>query len=147
MAINNGMFTSLRQNWKTPVKIYEQLNKEFDFDHDPCIKDDGADFETNAFYSDWGKRNYVNPPYNNLYKWCLKAYQECEKGNLVVMLIPSRTDTKWWHEFIMKATEIRFIQGRLCFDDSGNPAPFPSCIVIFKPGEVEVPIPEGTLFG
>lgn len=86
--------------------------------------------------SEWGKVNFVNPPYGNeIGKWIKKGYEEWQKGKTVVFLIPSRTDTRWWHEYVMKATEIRFIKGRLKFDDQKNPAPFPSAIVIFSPQE------------
>lgn len=80
-----------------------------------------------------GGANYVNPPYGKeLPKWIEKGYLEWKQGKTVVFLIPSRTDTRWWHEYCMKATEIRFIKGRLKFDDQKNSAPFPSAIVIFK---------------
>jgi site-specific DNA-methyltransferase (adenine-specific) len=80
-----------------------------------------------------GGCNYVNPPYGNeIPKWIKKGYEEYQKGKSVVFLIPSRTDTRWWHDYCMNATEIRFIKGRLKFDDCKNPAPFPSAIVIFK---------------
>ncbi len=126
--ITKGMMSSLRNDWKTPKKFYEELNKEFSFDFDPCPtnpKFDGLEIE-------WGKSNFVNPPYGTVIgKWCEKAVKEWLKGKTVVMLIPSRTDTRWWHEWIMRADEIRFIKGRLCFDDSGKPAPFPSAIIVF----------------
>ncbi len=80
-----------------------------------------------------GGVNYVNPPYGKeLPKWIEKGFEEWKKGKTVVFLIPSRTDTRWWHEYCMKATEIRFIKGRLKFDDQKNSAPFPSAIVVFK---------------
>jgi len=135
--LNEGMFTSERQNWKTPVKLFRKLNEEFNFDFDPCLADDKANWETNGLLIEWGERNYVNPPYNNLDKWCNKAVGECNKGKLVVMLIPSRTDTKWWHDYVMRADEIRFIKGRLSFDDSKGVAPFPSCLVIFRPNKLK----------
>lgn len=81
---------------------------------------------------DWGDHNFVNPPYGNeARKWIKKSWEESQKGRLVVMLIASWTDTKAWHEYVMRADDIRFIQGRLRFDDRG-PAPFPSAIVIFR---------------
>lgn len=124
-----GLMTSLRTNWKTPKELFKELDKEFNFDFDPCPSNptfDGLNIE-------WGKSNFVNPPYGNeIKKWCKKAYEEYLKDKIVVMLVPSRTDTKWWHDFIMKAKEIRFIKGRLKFDDQKNSAPFPSCVVIFK---------------
>lgn len=120
---------SLRLDWQTPKATYEELNKEFKFDFDPCPHNptfDGLNIE-------WGTSNFVNPPYGrDIPKWCKKAYEQSQKGKTVVMLIPSRTDTRWWHDYIMKANEIRFIKGRLKFDDQKNPAPFPSCVVIFK---------------
>lgn len=80
-----------------------------------------------------GGANYVNPPYGReLPKWIAKGYAEWQKGKTVVFLIPSRTDTRWWHDYCMKATDIRFIKGRLKFDDQKNSAPFPSAIVVFK---------------
>lgn len=127
--ITKGMMSSLRTNWKTPKRFYEELNKEFNFDFDPCPINPNFD----GLNIEWGKSNFVNPPYGReIGKWCKKAVEEWIKGKVVVMLIPSRTDTKWWHEWIMRADEIRFIKGRLNFDDSGNPAPFPSAVVIFK---------------
>lgn len=87
--------------------------------------------------TDWkligGGSNYVNPPYGNeIPKWIKKGYEESQKGKTVVFLIPSRTDTKWWHDYCMKADEIRFIKGRLKFDEHENSAPFPSALVIFR---------------
>ena len=74
----------------------------------------------------------MNPPYGRkIGLWIEKGFNEWKKGKIVVFLIPSRTDTRYWHKFIMKATEIRFLEGRLKFDDSGKPAPFPSAVVVF----------------
>ena len=118
---------STHDNWSTPKDVYDELNQEFDFNDDPCPigGSDGLERE-------WGTKTFVNPPYSQLKDWCKKAYEEWKKGKTVVMLIPSRTDTKYWHEYIMKATEIRFIKGRLKFGDSKNSAPFPSAIIVFK---------------
>ena len=129
-AVNSNRvhFTSARQNWKTPKAFYQALDSEFNFDFDPCPKKPTCDGLT----AEWGSRSYVNPPYGELPKWIEKAFAEWKKGKTVVMLIPSRTDTRWWHQYVMKATQIRFIKGRLHFDDQPNPAPFPSAIVVFK---------------
>lgn len=127
--INKGMMSSLRTDWKTPKKFYEELNKEFRFKFDPCPPNPTFD----GLKIEWKKSNFVNPPYGReIVRWCEKSVKEWLKGKTVVMLIPSRTDTRWWHEWIMRADEIRFIKGRLCFDDSGKPAPFPSCVVVFR---------------
>jgi hypothetical protein len=122
------LFSSMTDNWNTPKSIYNQLNEEFSFDFDPCPENatfDGLEIE-------WGKSNFINPPYSKLAQWLKKGYEEYMKGKKVVFLIPSRTDTKAWHEYCMKATEIRFIKGRLKFGDSKNSAPFPSAIIIFE---------------
>jgi len=76
----------------------------------------------------------MNPPYGRgIGKWIKKAYEEGEKcSTVVVCLVPSRTDTKWWHEYCMKADEIYFVKGRLKFGDSNNAAPFPSAVVVFR---------------
>lgn len=120
-------FSSVTDDWSTPKDVYASLNAEFNFDFDPCPLGgaSGLDIE-------WGKSNFVNPPYSQLRAWCKKAYEEWQKGKTVVMLIPSRTDTKAWHEYVMKAAEIRFIKGRLKFGDAKNSAPFPSAVIVFR---------------
>ena len=79
-----------------------------------------------------GGRTFVNPPYSQIETWIKKGYEESQQDKLVVFLIPSRTDTRWWHEYVMKAAEIRFIKGRLKFEGGKHNAPFPSCVVIFR---------------
>ena len=133
MFNNKGLMSSKRQNWRTPLDTYVMLDNEFHFDFDPCLMEGDSIHPIDMLGSDWGgKRIYVNPPYKDLSKWITKCYKEWKKGKLIVMLIPARTDTKAFHEFIYNQAELRFIKGHLCFDDSGKPAPFPSMIVIFK---------------
>jgi len=124
--INRALFSSASDNWSTPKDVYEALDREFSFNDDPCPLggEGGLDRE-------WGSSTFVNPPYSEIKDWCKKAYEEWKKGKTVVMLIPSRTDTRYWHDYIMKATEIRFIKGRLKFGGSKNSAPFPSAVVVF----------------
>lgn len=123
--------TSIRQDWRTPKAFYQALNAEFGFDFDPCPPK--ASFDGLA--REWGQTNFVNPPFKGIKKWVQRSFEESERGAIVVMLIPARTDTRYWHDYCMKASEIRFIKGRLHYDDSKSPAPFPSCVVIFKPKE------------
>lgn len=126
----NLHFSSLRLDWQTPTAVYKALDAEFSFDFDPCP----ANPDFNGLEIEWGNKNFVNPPYGRqISRWIQKGYREYLKGKTVVFLIPSRTDTRWWHEYIMSATEIRFIKGRLRFGNAVNGAPFPSAIVIFKP--------------
>lgn len=78
----------------------------------------------------------MNPPYGRaISDWIRKAFEEAQKGATVVALIPSRTDTRYWHDYVMKAKEIRFVRGRLKFGDGKNSAPFPSVVVVFEKGE------------
>jgi len=122
------MFSSASTDWSTPADIFHKLNQEFNFNDDPCpiIPRD------NGLARPWGTSTFVNPPYGReIGKWLKKAYEESQQGKTIVCLIPSRTDTSWWHSYVMKAKEIRFIRGRLKFGGSKNSAPFPSAIVIF----------------
>lgn len=126
----NVHFSSASDNWRTPADIYKTLDDEFNFNFDPCPLNESPEFDGLAI--PWGSSTFVNPPYSQIAKWISKAYSEYQKGNTIVMLIPSRTDTRYWHDFIMKANEIRFIKGRLKFGEAKNSAPFPSCIVVFR---------------
>jgi phage N-6-adenine-methyltransferase len=139
------MFSSNSAEWSTPKNFYEKLNNRFQFDLDPCCTKETSKCE--EFYTEeddgltksWsGKRVFMNPPYGRgIDKWIEKAYKEGQKLNTqVVCLIPARTDTKYWHKFCMKASEIYFVKGRLHFENKGaeqtNAAPFPSAVVIFR---------------
>ncbi len=125
----NVHFMSQRLDWQTPQGVYDKLNVEFAFDFDPCPANPTFDGLT----IDWGRVNFVNPPYGReIGKWLKKGWEESRSGKTVVFLIASRTDTKWWHDYVMQASEIRFIKGRLKFKGAKNSAPFPSCIVIFR---------------
>lgn len=76
---------------------------------------------------------FCNPPYSEIAKWVEKAYYEgCKDNTVVVLLIPSRTDTAYFHNFILHRSEIRFVKGRLRFNESKMNAPFSSMIVIFR---------------
>ena len=127
-----GLMSSNKQDWTTPKEFYDKLNSEFKFDFDPCPMNptfDGLNIE-------WGKCNFVNPPYNKIKDWIKKGYEEWQKGKTVVFLIPARTDTRWFHSYLYNQVEIRFIKGRLKFGDGKSPAPFPSMICILI-GEIK----------
>ncbi len=135
------MFSSGTDLWATPQDFFDKLNKEFDFDLDPCATHKNAKCskyftkEIDGLKQDWqGYKVFCNPPYGRSIKdWVEKAYKESKKENTtVVMLIPARTDTRYFHEYIYnKAKEIRFVKGRLKFGDAKNSAPFPSMVVVF----------------
>lgn len=141
--MNNVHFSSATDEWATPQDVYKSLDKEFHFTFDPCPLRGGCDYYKkqdgfiaiqNGLLIPWGKSNFVNPPYSAIKHWCRKAYEEWQLGKTIVMLIPSRTDTRYWHDYIMKSNEIRFIKGRLKFGNAKNSAPFPSAIVVFHGG-------------
>ena len=137
MPFNRSLFSSERLNWGTPQAFFTELDKEFHFAIDVCASPENAKLEhyfngDDGLYYDWPSPAFMNPPYGRVIgAWIEKAYHEHMKGVVVICLIPSRTDTRWWHDYIMKATEIRFIRGRLHFDERG-PAPFPSALAIFR---------------
>lgn len=138
------MFSSKTCEWATPQEFFDQLNETFRFNLDPCATEENAKcrkFFTAAddgLKQSWGGyRVFCNPPYGKeIGAWVQKAYEESKKpGTMVVMLLPARTDTSWFHDYIYdKHCEIRFIKGRLKFGGQKNPAPFPSMLVIYDYG-------------
>lgn len=138
---NTTLFSSKKMDWTTPSKLFNELNKEFNFTLDPCCYKETALCEKfftekeDGLQQDWGGEVvFCNPPYGReIKKWVKKCYEESLKDNTkVVMLIPARTDTIYFHNYIYHKSEIRFIKGRLKFSESKNSAPFPSMIVIFN---------------
>ena len=124
----NVHFMSTTDHWSTPKDVYAALDKEFHFNFDPCPLGEN-DFD--GLQISWGTSTFCNPPYSKIREWLHKGWREHCEGKTIVFLIPSRTDTKWWHDYCMKG-EIRFIKGRLKFGNAKNSAPFPSCIVVFR---------------
>lgn len=136
------MFSSKEESWATPQKFFDELDREFHFDLDACASIENT--KCSEFYSkeqdglqqDWGGRKvFCNPPYGRQKTglWIQKAFTESQKPKtLVVCLVPSRTDTKWFHEYVLGKAEIRFVKGRLKFGDSKESAPFPSMVVIYR---------------
>ena len=141
---NELMFSSKTDLWSTPQNLFDSLNKEFQFTLDPCATIDN--FKCTKYYTkeDDGLSKswmndvvFCNPPYGReIKKWVEKGYYTKQLSSnpacIVVMLLPARTDTKWFHEYILNKAEIRFLKGRLKFGNQKNSAPFPSMIVIFK---------------
>ena len=139
--INESMFSSKTDNWETPQDFFDKLNKEFYFNLDACATDENAKCkvyftkEQDGLSQEWGSRTWCNPPYGReIGKWVKKAFDESSKRKLVVMLIPARTDTKWFHNYIygVDVLRVRFIKCRMNFGTTKNSAPFPSMFVIFK---------------
>ena len=125
--------------WATPQWLFDALDKEFGFTLDPCS--DGKNqkcakhytSQENGLLRDWGTETvFMNPPYSECDAWMRKAYGAAQEGATVVCLVPSRTDTDWWHRYAMKG-EVRLLRGRLRFGDAEANAPFPSAVVVFRP--------------
>lgn len=145
------MFSSKSLEWATPQHFFDQLEGRFGkFTLDPCanasnykVKQHFTD-EHNGLEQDWAGHNvFMNPPYGRQIKhWIKKAYEEGQKENTtVVALIPSRTDTRYWHDYVMKSEAIYFVKGRLKFGNGENSAPFPSAVVVFKRVEKKFEMP------
>lgn len=139
MTINDGLFTSNTDMWATPQNFFDRLNEEFNFELDVCATSDNAKCvkyfspEDDGLQQEWQGVCWMNPPYGRaIGHWVKKAFESSLNGATVVCLLPSRTDTKWWHDFCMLG-EIRLVRGRLKFGDGKNSAPFPSAVVIFGP--------------
>lgn len=149
-------FSSVTDQWATPQAFFNEMNAKYGpFNLDVCASDENAKCD-NYFveadnglaqswivYDGWPKHGdaypakcWMNPPYGReIGKWVKKAYEESQKGCLVVALLPARTDTKYFHNFIYKkpGVTIDFIKGRLKFGNATNSAPFPSMVVVFNP--------------
>lgn len=133
MAFNRTVFKSQTVEWPTPSAVYDALNAEFQFNFDPCPLGGTEDGLATLFCSWSGKRVFCNPPYGaGMEKWLQRGLDAA----VAVFLIPARTDTRWFHEWVLPfAREIRFIKGRLKFGDATNAAPFPSMLVIYSKDE------------
>jgi len=130
--------------WETPDYFFNLLNQEFNFTLDAAASKSNTkcekffDKKRNGLLQNWdGETVFVNPPFGNIEEWVQKCFEEGKKENtIVVLILPSRTDTSYWHEFIMKASEIRFCKGRVNFWRNGhstkNGSTFPLAIVVFK---------------
>lgn len=132
------MFSSRKQEWGTPQDLFNRLDEEFCFTVDVCANADNAKCgkywteEDDGLSKSWeGERCFMNPPYGReISKWVEKA--RFSNRCTVVCLLPARTDTRWFHDYILGVAEIRFIKGRLRFQGAKNSAPFPSMIVIYR---------------
>jgi phage N-6-adenine-methyltransferase len=141
--MNRVHFSKLSDLWNTPTWLADLIRAEFPIALDVCATDEKNALaeryftpEVDGLKQSWGGACcYMNPPYSENAKWMKKAWEESQKGATVVALVPARVDTRWWFDYALKATEIRFLKGRLKFSGSKNSAPFPSALVIFTPGK------------
>ncbi len=140
--------------WATPKSFFDTLNKEFNFTLDPCALADTAKVdkffspEINGLTQDWTNDVvFMNPPYGrgqDVYSWVRKAYESSRQGGTVVCLLPLSGDTKWYHDFVMRASEIRFVKDRIWFELNGVAARanHASIVAVFRNNPVpnEVPV-------
>ena len=143
--LTKGLMSSNTDEWATPPQLFEVFNEKYHFTLDVCANADNHkcpryfDKSINGLDQDWTKDIcWLNPPYGRtIGQWVKKASITASGGGVVVALLPARTDTKWWR-YVMTATEIIFLDGRVKFGNSKNSAPFPSVIVIW--GTPRVPV-------
>jgi phage N-6-adenine-methyltransferase len=143
MANFFGKFNSNKQEWETPLSLFKKLDDEFHFNFDLAADNENKKCENffnendNALDKSWSGVCWLNPPYGNaeykLENWIKKAFEETKHNDcVVVMLVPARTNTRWWHNYCMKSAEIKFICGRPKFGDAKHGLPQPLAVVVFK---------------
>jgi phage N-6-adenine-methyltransferase len=137
--IPKALVTSRTDEWETPQELFDALNHEFGFTLDVCATKENAqcpDYFSEAedgLKQEWRGVCWLNPPYGReIAKWIKKASESARRGAIVVCLIPCRTDTAWFHDFILGKAEIRFLRGRLTYANANHPAPFPNAVVVFS---------------
>ena len=148
-------FSSATDEWATPKALFDLLDAEFGFTLDVCASAQNAKCERfftrddDGLLPTWGGVVWMNPPFGHVIKlWMKKALMSAKAGATVVCLVPARTDTRWFHRYAMKATEIRVLDKRLRFDGAAAKAPFPAVVVVFRPDqlrEMGEPVPVSML--
>jgi len=137
--INKGLMSSNTDLWETPQWLFDKLNKQYQFTLDVCAISKNA--KCKSFYNPeedglmqiWRGICWMNPPYGReIKKWVKKAYESSLQGATVVALLPARTDTAWFWDYVINKAKITFIRGRLKFEGGRNSAPFPSMIAVFE---------------
>lgn len=143
--------SSRHDEWETPQDLFDALHAEFHFTLDTCATAENAkcaqffDRRRDGLSRPWTGVCFCNPPFGRAVgRWVRKAYESARAGATVVMLIPARTDTRYWHSYVAKSAEVRFLKGRVRFGGAKAGAPFPSAVVVFRPEQfVEGDRPEG----
>lgn len=137
--MNNVHFSSKSDSWTTPHDLYEKYHELYQFELDAAASHRNSKcplyFDDSGLEEEWciyANKVWLNPPYSDVKSWIKKAYEQSLKQVTTVMLIPARTDTSAWHEYVFPYAKVEFLRGRLKFSHSKNSAPFPSAIVIFK---------------
>jgi len=136
--MNNVLFQSNSDEWRTPLSFFQRINQLFFFQYDAASTLDNSlcPYRLNDGLAElWPNLTFCNPPYSQIKNWAEHACKSALQPNkpLIAMLIPTRTDTTYWHKWIFKhASHILFIKGRLKFSNTKNSAPFPSALILFN---------------
>lgn len=137
---DRNRFASKKQEYATPWNLFNVLDEEFNFTLDVCADEKNHKVdrffseEDNSLVQDWTGVCWMNPPYKDMKKWVIKAYEESVRNHsIIVCLIPARTNTVWWHEYCNRG-EIRFLKGRPKFEGCVHGLPQPLAVVIFGEG-------------
>lgn len=140
--MNPVVFSSKTSEWSTPQAFFDAVDAEFGFSLDAAASSENAKCpryftaEDDGLLQSWDGVVWVNPPYGHaIGRWVRKCYQESQRGAVVVGLIPAKTETRWWHDYVMRSSEVRLIRGRMRFSGSRINAPFPSALVVWQPGD------------
>jgi phage N-6-adenine-methyltransferase len=139
--MNSVLFSSATDEWSTPQVFFNRLNRRYNFTLDSCATPENAKCpifftrEQDGLKQDWGThRVFCNPPYGRtMGAWARKCFEASQGGALVVLLVPSRTDTRWYHDWIEDKAEVTFLRGRLRFGGATTSAPFPSMLCVYRP--------------
>jgi phage N-6-adenine-methyltransferase len=145
--MNEALLSSNKEEWETPWSLFRSIDARFHFDFDAAATRENTKVSrfippsSNALSVDWsvyGSMGWLNPPYGRkLPAFLKKAYAECaEHGVSSVVLVPARTDTRWWRDYARTASEVYLLEGRIKFELGGEAtfaAPFPSALLVFRP--------------
>ena len=138
MSLNKAMFTSDRDDWETPQAFFDEWNARFGFTLDVCATPENSKCarfytrEQDGLAQKWDGVCWMNPPYGReIGHWVKKAYESSLLGAMVVCLLPARTDTAWWHDYVLPHAEVHFIRGRIRYVGAKSAAPFPSAVAVF----------------
>lgn len=137
----------MKDKWSTPQALFNKLDEEFGFELDVCALPDNtkcARFfspEQDGLKQEWRGTVWMNPPYGRglIAPWMKKAVESAGNGTIVVALIPNRTNAPWWHDYVMRAAEIRFIRKKVAFDGGEGVPFFGSVIAVFSDAVTESP--------
>lgn len=143
MQNNRGMMTSETDEWSTPQDLFDEFDRVYGFELDVSATPENT--KCGRFYTkdddglrqEWHSSSrvaWMNPPYGRtIGAWVEKAYRESQEGMTIVCLLPARTDTAWFHEWVAGKAELTFLRGRLKFGGHQSNAPFPSLVAVYRP--------------